>query len=46
MNGLNFTAQPYMVVFFCLVFVLASVSFCKTLKRGIVGVSDGAKHFI
>lgn len=29
-------------------FFLASVSFCKTLKkkRGIVGVSDGAKHFI
>lgn len=41
MNGLHFTAQPYMVVFY------ASVSFVRIKKkRGIVGVSDGAKHFI
>lgn len=50
MNGLHCTAlhggvfPSFFVLFGPL--LLDSVSFCRTFKRGIVGVSDGAKNFI
>lgn len=45
-NGLNVSAQPYLVVFIFILVCIWMFFLSAYVKRGIVVVSNGAKQFI